>query len=200
MLRKAAYLLLGLLALLPVACGQAQGDGSSQAKFPFELTPDEIVQARHLAETDLGTEAAPQGSRTVFIKIDLLPPVPGEAEQRLVMVHHYRYHTDETIFTMIDLRDQEVLKREIQAHYPTALAPVEVERALTLARTDGRLQGLLASAATKLEARPLQFGNPEAPLFGRRVVNVLIWQNGGYLSGPRVLVDLTTETVHLETK
>ena len=62
----------------------------------------------------------------------------------------------------------------------------------------GRVQGLIALASTRFEARPLQFPNPQDALFGRRIVHLLVRQNDAYLSQPRVLVDLTTGTVHLE--
>ena len=86
------------------------------------LTDEEIGLARALAEHDLTTHSLPSGPRNVFIKVDLLPDSQAESARRLVMVHHYRYPTDETIFTMIDLQTHEVLNRETYAHYPTALA------------------------------------------------------------------------------
>src|SRR5262249_49103349 len=138
------------------------------------------------------------GPRTIFIKVDLLPANQEGIAERLVMVHHYQYHTDVTVFTMIDLTDRQVLSREFHEHYPTALAPTEAERAMHLARADDRLQAVLGAAPTHLEVRPLQYVDPREPLFGRRVAHVLLRQDGDYLASPRVLVDLTTETVHLE--
>jgi hypothetical protein len=116
----------------------------------------------------------------------------------LVMVHHYRYLTDETIFTMVDLNTPQVLKREIAAHYPTALAPEEIEHATLLARADLDLHPILQAAPTQFQARPIQYSAPDAPLFGHRVVHLLLVQNGKHLVSPRVLVDLTTDSVHLE--
>ncbi len=135
----------------------------------------------------------------LFIKADLLPNSAAGMPHRRVMVHHYRYEGDQTIFTMIDLLTHEILSREVQAHYATALAPAEVSQAMDLARADIGLQPLLAFAPTRLEARPIQYGSSDEPLFGHRVVHVLLLQDGNYLVNPRVLVDLTTATVILET-
>ena len=135
----------------------------------------------------------------MFIKVDLRPDSQAETTQRLVMVHHYRYQTDQTIFTMIDLHTHEILNREVAAHYPTGLAPAEVEHAIRLARADSRIRPLLDAIATTFDARPIQYAAPQEPLFGHRVVHLLMRQDGKDLVNPRVLVDLTTETVHLET-
>jgi hypothetical protein len=194
-------LFFAVTALAPLGCGQASGDQTETAPvhYPFALTPEEVGLARRLAETDLIVDSLPSGPKTVFIKVELLPDSQADSQQRLVMVQHYRYQSDETIFTMIDLNTNDTLKREIAAHHPTALAPSEVERASQLARADGRLRPHLDIAPTRLEARPIQYADHEA-LFGHRVVHLLMRQDGNYLVNPRVLVDLTTETVHLETK
>src|SRR5437870_4751313 len=101
MWKNISSFVLGVLALAPLGCGQANGDQASPVKFPFVLTPEEIGQARELAERDLPVPALPSGPRIVFVKVDLLPDSQAETTQRLVMVHHYRYPSDETIFTMI---------------------------------------------------------------------------------------------------
>jgi hypothetical protein len=190
--------LLGIMVLAPLGCGQAAGDPPGRAQYPFVLTHEELGLARALAEHDFMAGSLPSGLRNVFIKVDLLPDSQAETTRRLVMVHHYRYPTDETIFTMVDLQTHEVLKREVYAHYPTALAPVEIEHALQLARADNRLRPLLESMSPSFEARPIQYASGHEPLFGHRVVHVLLRHDGDYLMSPRVLVDLNTETVHLE--
>ena len=69
---------------------------------------------------------------------------------------------------------------------------------MELARGDDRLQPLLKAMPTSLEARPIQYAAPDEPFFGHRMVHVLLRREGNYLMTPRVLVDLTTETVHLD--
>jgi hypothetical protein len=198
MSQKMLHLLLGLMALMLVGCSQAIGDQTGRVQYPFVLTQEEISAARALAERDLMVDSLPSGPKTVFIKVDLLPDSQANTAQRLVMVHHYRYHADQTIFTMVDLNTHEILGRDIQVHYPTALAPAEMERALSLARADDRLRPLLQAGTTKLEARPIQYAAPEEPLFGHRVVHVLLRREGNYLVSPHVLVDLTNETIHMD--
>ncbi len=179
--------------------GLADGDTPAVTTYPFMLTPDEIGLARDLAERDLLDISLPSGPKTVFIKVDLLPDSQADSTQRLVMVHHYRYWNDQTIFTMVDLRAQEVLKQEVVAHYPSALAPEEVQRALRLAHADDRLRHFFEVIPTEFDVRPIQFAAVHENFFGHRVVHVLMRQEGNYLVNPRVLVDLTTEIVHVET-
>src|SRR6476620_3334565 len=104
-------LFLSLIALLPVACGRAQGDHAVDPPAPFVLTPHEIQLARALAEEKLAIVAEPTDplDRTCFTKIYLLPGSRADSEQRQVMVHHYRYRDDVTILTMIDLNRAEIL-------------------------------------------------------------------------------------------
>ena len=189
-----------LLAILPLGCSQASGDPTGKVAYPFVLTPAEVGLARQLAEEDMPGIHLPSGPKTVFIKIDLLPDSQADTAQRLVMVQHYRYHGDETIFTMIDLRTHEVLSRQFHAHYPTGLAASEVEQALHLARTDVRLRTLLETAATSTaEDVADSIRAPHHPWFGHRMVHVMLRQGGNYLAEPRVLVDLTTENVILDS-
>ncbi len=197
-MRKHTWLL-WLAAFGPLGCGQASGDPAVPVHYPFQLTQEELSLAIGLAEKDWHVDPLPSGPKTVFIKVDLLPDSQAETSQRLVMVHHYRYHTDETIFTMIDLNSHQVLKREIQPHYPTGLAPAEVRRAEELARADERMRPLLEAVPTRFDARPIQYADPHEALFARRVVHLLMRQHGATVVSPRILVDLTTETVHLET-
>jgi hypothetical protein len=199
MRKRFSGLLLCVLPLAPLGCGRANGDPAAWVTYPFVLTEREVALGRELAERDLSVDGVPSGPRTLFIKMDLLPDSQAETTQRLVMVHHYRYGTDETIFTLVDLGAHEVLRREAHAHYPTALAPSEIDLAIDLAWRDERLRPLLETASSKFDARPILCPNPQQPLFGHRVVHLLLQQDGRHLASPRVLVDLSTETVHLET-
>lgn len=192
-------LVLALLLLAPVGCGRVHGDDESPARPAFVLGDEEIRLARELAEADLDVPTTPHGplERVYFVKADLMPDGQVDGSQRLVMVHHYRYRGDETIFTLVDLHRAEVVRREVQAHYPTALAAAEVLHAEKLARQDVRLKALFESGVAA-DARPLQFSNPNDPFFGHRVVHVMLRRQGDCLTTPRVLIDLTTDTVHLD--
>lgn len=171
--------------------------------YPFVLAEEEIRQARQMAEEHWHVDPRPLSplDRVQFIKAELLPASQAETSQRHVMVIHYRYRGDETIHTMIDLARHQVLKVEKFHHFPTGLAGAEIQRAEELARGDERLKPLLHAARPpiRFQARPIQFSQPGDPYIGHRLVQLLPYQGNESLSSPRVLVDLHTETVHLET-
>lgn len=180
--------------MLTAALGCARVEGDSERRSPpFVLGSDEIQLARELAEARLGP-ASPE--RVFFIKADLLPETHAETGLRRVMVQHYRYDGDETVFTMVDLRALEVRQVEIEPHYPTALAAEENLRAEQLAGRDERVRPLLENGV-RLDYRPIQASSADDPLFGHRVVHLMLRSADGYLSRPRVLVDLTTGQVHI---
>lgn len=185
-----------LLSLLPIACARLEGNDEQDARGPYELSVDEVRLARELAERGLNMPrqpASPQ-ERIVFVKVDVLPDARAGTGQRQVMVHHYRYRGDQTVLTHVDLNRLEVLGVETLSHFPTGLAPEEIERAEALARADDRLRSIFAHGKLRVEARPIDF-TPGQPLFGRRVVHLLLRDGVNYLASPRVLVDLSTEAV-----
>jgi hypothetical protein len=193
---------LGLLALAPIACGSIQGNDEGQARPPYELSPDEIRLARDLSERDLHIPEAIHSplERVVFTKIDLLPDFRAGTGMRQVIVHHYRYRNDEVVLTTVDLNRREVLSVETIPHFPTALAREETERAERLARADARLKQVfeMPGRTLAIDFRPIQAAKEQDRLFGHRVVHLLLRQGNDYLSRPRILVDLTNETVMVD--
>lgn len=189
-----------LWLLLPLVAGCARTQGDEDNAMPFVLAADEIAQARRLAEVHIPGDTGPNSplERVYFIKAELLPDSQAESAQRQVMVTHYRYRDDETIHTMVDLVQHQVLKVEKFHHFPTALSVEERQRAEELARRDPRLQDMLKSQPTvRLQLRPLQVADPAEPYFGHRLVHLLLTRANEQL-GTYVLVDLHTETVHLQ--
>jgi len=193
--------MLVLLALAPIACGSTQGNDQGQ-RPPYELSPEEIRLARALAERDmhLPEQIHSPLERIVFTKIDLLPDFRAGTSLGQVIVQHYRYRNDDVVLTTVDLNRPQVLNVEVIPHFPTALAPEELQRAEQLARADARLKSVFEMPGRTLavEGRPIQAANAQEPLFGDRLVHLLLRQGNDYLSRPRVLVDLTTEAVLLE--
>lgn len=196
MLRRNIF---AFLALLPLACARLEGSDEQDARPPFELSADEIRLARELAERHLDIPQNPASpmDRVVFAKIDLLPDSQAVTNQRQVIVQHYRYRGDATILTTIDLNRLEVLGVETIAHFPTALAREELDRAERMARADVRLRPIfeMPNLPLRVEGRPIQFAFPHEPLFGHRVVHLLLRDGNSYLNRPRVLIDLSTEAV-----
>lgn len=190
------------LALLPIACRTAQGDQDREVLAPFELSADEIQFARELAERDLARpeQVESPDAKIVFSKIELLPEAQAQTKERRVLVAHYRYPGDETIHTYIDLNRGEVFHTDILPHFPTPLAKSELTRAEELARADRRLQSVLTEhgANLHLEFLVTRALSRDDPAWGHRLVNVSLRVGAAYLSSPRVTVDLTNETVHVE--
>jgi hypothetical protein len=201
-LSRAGFLLLAFvpLAFVPLACGQADGDLHQPDQVPLALSAEEIRLARHVAEERQSLPANPLSplERVYFIKADRLPGPNADDPERRVNVIHYRYRGDETIITTVDLHTLEILKVDRYAHFPTGLAAEEVARAERLARAEERLQPLFADGTVILEARPIQTATEADPLFGRRLVQLLLRERGHYRAAPLILVDLTHDIVLIE--
>jgi hypothetical protein len=194
--------LLALLALLPVACGRAHGEQETEAVPAYELTAEEIRAARELAERDLvrPEDRDSLGGKVVFTKVELLPDSRAQTAQRLVTVTHYRYRGNEAVLTTVDLNTRQVVHVAADPNQPTPLAQEEFARALELAKADGRLAAFWAqrTADTAVEAKVSHYPAGD-PLHGRRTVVLLVREGRNYLTNPQVTVDLTSETVHVET-
>jgi hypothetical protein len=191
------HVLVAVVVALPTGYGDWHSNAQETSWTAFDLSGAEIHLARALAEKGWHVPSNPQlpSERVVFIKIDPLPDAQAETMQRQVVVTHYRYQGDTTILTTVDVHQLEVLKVDVVPHHPTALADEELKRAERLARADLRLKHLFQARPIRVEGRPLQANGAQDPLFGHRVVHLLLQERGSYLSEPRVLVDLSNETV-----
>jgi hypothetical protein len=194
-------ILLPLLAVLPIACARLDGDQSDRPQVAYEVSPAEICLARDLAERDLVIPEKPlrPSDKVCFIKVDLIPDSQAQTTQRQVVVTHYRYRDDAALLTTVDLNRLEVLKAEAYPHFPTGLAAEERRRAEELAKADPRLKGLFEThGRLTMEARSSTQPSPQDCFYGHRIVHLLLNRGGNYLHNPRVIVDLTSETVHVE--
>jgi hypothetical protein len=196
--------LLALLALLPVACGRAQGeqDAEAEAVPAYELTAEEARAARELAERGLvrPEDRDSPGGKVVFTKVELLPDSRAQTAQRLVTVTHYRYRGGEAVLTTVDLNTRQVVDVAVDPNMPTGLAQEEYARALELAKADARLAAFWANRTedTVVEAKVSHHPAGD-PLHGRRTVVLLFREGRNYLTSPQVTVDLTSETVGVQT-
>jgi hypothetical protein len=166
------------------------------ALYPFELSAAEVQQARDLAEANSELNRG----KTVFIKVDLLPDSRAGTGRRQVTVTHYRYEDDMTFYTHVDLKTTLVFGLDAREHVPTGLAEQEKARAVELARADRRLYPLFAEHGDRLrvELRPTRPLSERDPTYGHRLVLLAFVVDDRYLPGPTVVVDLTTEQVHVE--
>jgi len=191
------WLLLGC-ALAPLGCGQTPGDPQkeeAQSISPYDLTAAEIRQARQLAETN---PAFSEG-KTVFVKMELLPTAQAETVERQVKLTHYRYENDETVYTFVNLRTNEVMPNGYAVlHAPTALAEEEMVLAEKVVRADPRLAGLFAAHGKrlKIEMRPTHLNSDAGTLAGRRLAMVDFVVGEGYVNPRAVIVDLAAEQVY----
>jgi hypothetical protein len=129
----------------------------------------------------------------------------GLLEAALVVVSHYRYRNDEVIRSTVDLKTRKVLKVETFAHLPTPLSEEEFAEAKKLAFDEKQEAGKKLAAALKpygdkLRIEPLlpRVGKDDKA-FGHRLVNLVFHAGTTYLTSPRVIVDLTTREVKVET-
>lgn len=191
------WVLLVLLAVVPLGFSLAWTNRNRPASTIL-LTAEDVRLARELAERDLDIVSHPAtpAEQTYYIKVDFLPASQAESDQRLVVVHHYRYREDETILTIVDLNRHEVIRRERAYHFPTALNSAEICRAKELVQSDGQLQSLISSRSLQVDCRPTQVRTDD-PRFGHRLVMVMLREDGDYLESPLVLVDLHTENVQI---
>jgi hypothetical protein len=116
-----------------------------------------------------------------------------------VVVSHYRYRTDETILSVVDLATGKVLEVEKHAHLPTPLAPEEFDEAKALAFKNDDVKKALHGYADKLRVSFLMPRPARGdPAFGHRRVQLLFEVGGHFLMSPRVTVDLTEGKVAVE--
>ena len=183
--------------LLVVMLLAAVGCSAATQPMPFELAPAEIQTARDLAEIHgpMTHHLRPEGTganRVVFVKVELLPAMhDGE---RQVMVQHYRYVDDSTVFTHVDLASATIVDTQIEPHYPTGLADEEIARARQLVRDDPPARAV--TEGLKLLPRPRQMTAAD-PMRHHRVVEFLLRRGQESVISPTILVDLTESRVDL---
>ena len=120
-----------------------------------------------------------------------------KASERLAVVTSYQYEGNFTINRLVDLNSGRVIEEDRIQNGGARFTNVEQQyaRELLLATT--------GFGADRAAAGHAQFNflltttpDPNSPLFGRRVVNVLISTPEGYLAEvPRISINLTDATV-----
>lgn len=197
---------IGLMVLLsaavPIALISVWGHEDQQIWPSGQLTPQEETLARTLAERELAKPEHNIGSseKIYFTRIQLLPDSQAETSQREAIVTHYRYQGNQAILSYVDLNTETVYKVEKVTNLPTPLAKEELQLAMELAKADARLQPLFQEYGNTLhvEGKPGGAERSTDPSRPQRQVHLLFRVGRNYLSGPRVIVDLATETVQVE--
>lgn len=197
--------LTGAILLASAAAALAQEHPAANLPVPRTgLTPEERARAIQFAVPSPPTISvfglAPDAStpRTVISNVQAVGA--GKTDRRLAIVTVYQYQGNTAVNRMVDLGSGEILNEERIPNGAAPLAPVEIEYARSLALADERVAKLVApfhDTAT-LQYLLTTTADQSSPLFGKRLVNVIIKTPRGYLSGPRILVNLTDARVTVE--
>lgn len=204
-MKYAGFFLLALVSA-PISTVVAQEHPAANLPIPrTTLTPEERAKAVQLALPQPPTlsalamaETAGGAPRTVISNVQAVGA--GKTDRRLAVVTIYQYQDNTAVNRMVDLGNNEVVNEERIPNGAAPLAPVEVDYARALALADERVAKLVAPLH---DTAALQFlltttADPNSPLFGKRVVQALIRTPRGYLSGPRITVNLTDRRVSVE--
>jgi len=171
-----------------------------------ENVPDSVAQeARLIAEAQPALRDTLRSARVIYIGTELVrgKAEDGEDDPRYsYRVIHYRYDDDTAIVSLVNLEDSAVLDQREIPHYPTSLTREELETAKGLAMEDPRVREALEDDVDRVEVEALviRVASEEDRWFGRRVVQLLFRVGRDYRHSPRVIVDLTTSTVLVETE
>jgi hypothetical protein len=122
---------------------------------------------------------------------------PDAASSRLAVVTLYQYEGNVTVNRLVDLNTGTVVEEDRMPNAGARFTNVELEYARQLLMADERIQRLV----TPVQGATFNFllattPDPSSPLYGKRVVNVLINTPDGYLTElPRISVNLTDAAV-----
>jgi hypothetical protein len=205
-LRAAALGLTFTVSVLAVAV--AQDHPAAGLSIPqSSLTPAEHARAIALAEPQEaiasarelhpdGVRARSGGNRVVVTDVQAVGV--DKVNERLAVVTSYQYEGNLTINRLVDLNTGRVVEEDRMQNGGARFTNVEQQYARELLLADERIRRLIeplqgtAQFSFLLTTTP----DPNSPLFGRRVVNVLISTPDGYLTEvPRISINLTDATV-----
>lgn len=122
---------------------------------------------------------------------------PDATSSRLAVVTLYQYEGNLTMNRLVDLNTGQVVEEDRIQNGGARFTNVEHEYARQLVMADDRVRNLV----TPIQGATFNFllsttPDPANPLFGKRVVNVLINTPDGYLTElPRISVNLTDAAV-----
>jgi hypothetical protein len=208
-----------LLLLLPLACQRLRSaeEPPSAPAAPSGLSKADIKAAWEIAEKARGfknllgetervvlpgEKVRDLNPRDMVIRTGVEPIAAkdnGEKPREVargggtVVVTHYRYKTDETILSTVDLSTRKEVRRVTVAHMPTPLSEDELKMARELASDNAKVKKLVKTYGDRLHMDPLvpRVGEKD-PAYGHRLVNLLFRVDSDYLASPLVMVDLTT--------
>ena len=204
-LRAAALGLTFTVSVLAVAV--AQDHPAAGLSIPqSSLTPAEHARAIALAEPQAAISSASalhphsqaRTSPNRVVVTDVQAVGVDKTNERLAVVTSYQYEGNLTINRLVDLNSGRVIEEDRIQNGGARFTNVEQQYARELLLADDRIRQLIAPLQGQEQFNFLLTTTPDpnSPLFGRRVVNVLISTPEGYLAEvPRISINLTDATV-----
>jgi hypothetical protein len=205
-LRAAALGLTFSVSILAVAA--AQDHPAAGLSIPqSSLTPAEHARAIALAEPSaaiLSPSALHPDARSErnspnrVVVTDVQAVGVDKTSERLAVVTSYQYEGDVTINRLVDLNSGRVIEEDRIQGGGARFTNVEQQYARELLLRDDRVRALIAPLQGQETFSFLLTTTPDPtnPLYGKRVVNVLISTPEGYLTEvPRISINLTDAAV-----
>ena len=185
------------------------------------LTPEEIELAKQLANADRRVKAALGSGRQRLIQVDFFAMKPADtstAPQRMQMGRHarvlfYRYEGDRGIDVVVDLERRTVASVTQIEGIAVPLAADEIADAFNVAIRNEGVRSLLGPRLNEFRVAGLTTGQqpetrveglrviataPRDPCYRRRCVYLIFRDQGRYLAGTKVTVNLTAQTTRVE--
>ena len=196
--------------------------GVQQRVQPLDpLTPEEIELAKQLANADRRVKAALGSGRQRLIQVDFFAMKPADtstAPQRMQMGRHarvlfYRYEGDRGIDVVVDLERRTVASVTQIEGVAVPLAADEIADAFNVAIRNAGVRSLLGPRLNEFRVAGLTTGEqpetrveglrviataPRDPCYRRRCVYLMFRDQGRYLAGTKVTVNLTAQTTRVE--
>lgn len=205
-LRAAALGLTFTVSVLAVAV--AQDHPAAGLSIPqSSLTPAEHARAIALAEPQAAISSASalhpaatsaRTSQNRVVVTDVQAVGVDKTSERLAVVTSYQYEGNLTINRLVDLNSGRVLEEDSIQNGGARFTNVEQQYARELLMADDRIRRLVEPLGGTAQFTFLLTTTPDPnnPLYGKRVVNVLISTPDGYLTEvPRISINLTDAAV-----
>jgi len=166
-----------------VACANTRQVGAS---WPFVVTDAERARALELIQTQDTFRSLSAEGRTYLVDTQVLRDKANEGEREL-LVTHYRTEGDMAILSRVNLTRGAVVSVDARPHLAVPLSAAEFERARDLALANERVQKLIGRREVVVESQLSRTLDTEDPLYGHRLVNILLRTPDGYIEARTML-------------
>lgn len=163
------------------------------------------LKARTAAEKQPVLKATMLRQRVVYVGTEVVRTKTSDENddpRKSYLVIQYRYDDDTAIHSIVRPADGFVLEQREFPHLATSLGRNEMKAARALAMKAPRVRKELGKDVDRVdvEALVIRAADAKDPWFARRVVRLLFRLGRDYRRSPIVVVDLTNNTVLVETE